>query len=82
MGFGISFAPLVPSYVLWGAVALRHGAALAWLAGKRDALHGFCLEGEPSLALRDFLLASEREIHTRARDPYWRWYFRLTRAAH
>jgi GT2 family glycosyltransferase len=74
--------PIVAGQILWGVVALRHGVPLAWLAGKRDALRGFCLEGKPSVALRNFLLTSEQEIHTRAHDPYWRWYFRLTRAAH
>jgi GT2 family glycosyltransferase len=73
---------IVAGQLLWGIVALRHGAALAWLAGKRDALRGFRLEGTPSIPLRNFLLASEREIHDRARDPYWRWYFRLTGAVH
>jgi hypothetical protein len=61
---------------------LRHGTAAAWLAGKWDALRGFRLEGTPSAPLRKFLMASEREIRARARDPYWRWYFRLTGAAH
>lgn len=79
--FRSCFWPIVAGQLLWGLVALRHGAALAWLAGKRDALRGFRLEGTPSATLRNFLLASEREIQNRARDPYWRWYFRLT-AAH
>lgn len=74
------FWHIVAGQLLWGLVALRHGAALAWLAGKRDALRGFRLEGTPSIPLRNFLLASEREIRNRARDSYWRWYFRLTGA--
>jgi GT2 family glycosyltransferase len=74
--------PIIAGQALWGLVALRHGAALAWLAGKLDALRGFRLEGQPSAPLRRFLTASEREIQIRARDPYWRWYFRLTGAAH
>jgi GT2 family glycosyltransferase len=78
--FRSCFWHIVAGQLLWGVVALRHGAALAWLAGKRDALRGFRLEGTPSIPLRDFLMASEREIHSRARDPYWRWYFRLTAA--
>jgi GT2 family glycosyltransferase len=73
---------IVAGQILWGLVALRHGAGSAWLAGKRDALRNFHLEGAPSAALRNFLMASEREIRVRARDPYWRWYFRLTTAAH
>jgi GT2 family glycosyltransferase len=78
--FRSCFWHILAGQLLWGIVALRHGAALAWLAGKRDALRGFRLEGTPSIPLRNFLLASEREIHNRARDPYWRWYFRLTGA--
>ena len=70
--------PIVAGQLLWGLVALRHGAPLAWLAGKLDALKSFRLEGQPSPQLRDFLDASEREIRHRARDLYWRWYFRLT----
>jgi GT2 family glycosyltransferase len=80
--FRSCFWPIVAGQLLWGLVALRHGTALAWLAGKRDGLSGFRLEGTPSRELRNFLLASEREIRTRARDPYWRWYFRLVCAAH
>lgn len=74
--------PILAGQLLWGLVALRHGSALAWLAGKWDALRGFRLEGTPSAPLRKFLAASEREIQARARDPYWRWYFRLTGGAH
>lgn len=80
--FRSCFWPIVAGQLLWGVVALRHGTVLAWLAGKRDALRGFRLEGTPSAPLRKFLMASEREIQARARDPYWRWYFRLTSAAH
>lgn len=70
--------PVVIGQLLWGLVALRHGAFLAWFAGKRDGLATFRLEGIYSLPLRDFLIASEREISSRSRDQYWRWYFRLT----
>jgi GT2 family glycosyltransferase len=76
--FRACFWPIVAGQALWGLVALRHGAPLAWLAGKLDALGSFRLEGRPSPRLRAFLAASEDEIHHRARDPYWRWYFRLT----
>jgi GT2 family glycosyltransferase len=76
--FRACFWPILAGQILWGLVALRHGAALAWLAGKVDALRGFRLEGHPSPRVRVFLAASEDEIRNRARDPYWRWYFRLT----
>jgi len=83
--FRSCFWPIVAGQLLWGLVALRHGRALAWMAGKIEGLRGFRLEAQlspqSSAKLREFLIASESEIRRRARDPYWRWYFRLT-AAH
>lgn len=76
--FRACFWPIVAGQGLWGLVALRHGAAIAWLHGKLDALRSFKLEGRPSPRLRDFLAVSELEIRQRATGPYWRWYFRLT----
>lgn len=76
--FRACFWPIVAGQVLWGIVALRHGAVFAWMAGKFDAISCFRLEGRPSARLRAFLAASENEIRCRARGPYWRWYFRLT----
>ena len=69
---------ILAGQLLWGLVAFRHGALCAWLAGKWEALQTFRIDAAPSTALRDFLTASELEIKSRARDPYWRWYFRLT----
>jgi GT2 family glycosyltransferase len=79
--FRACFWPIVAGQLLWGLVALRHGAPLPWLAGKFDALRSFRLEGGPSPRLQAFLAASEREIQRRAKDSYWRWYFRLTSSA-
>lgn len=76
--FRSCFWAIVAGQLLWGLVALRHGKAFAWLAGKWDGLRGFHLQGRPSLRLREFLSASEEEIRRRAEGPYWRWYFRLT----
>ncbi|MDP9169902.1 MAG: glycosyltransferase [Acidobacteriota bacterium] len=74
--------PIIAGQVLWGLVALRHGAFGPWFAGKWEALKGFSPAGAPCAALREFLVASEAEIHARAcTDSYWRWYFRLTAAA-
>ncbi|HXJ40363.1 MAG TPA: hypothetical protein VNH18_13870, partial [Bryobacteraceae bacterium] len=72
---------IVAGQLLWGVVAARHGAALAWAAGKLEGLRQFRLEGKPGGRLREFLDASERELRERAHDPYWRWYFRLTPGA-
>lgn len=71
---------IVTGQLLWGLVALRHGRLLSWLAGKIEGLRGFHLEGQPSARLREFLSASENEIRIRAKDRYWRWYFRLNGA--
>lgn len=74
--------PIIAGQLLWGLVALRHGTPGAWASGKWEALKTFRLEAEPSPALRDFLIASEREISRRSGDSYWRWYFRLTAFPH
>ena len=70
--------PVIVGQLLWGLVALRHGAGFAWLRGKREGLREFHPNGAPSAALRGFLAASEREIKSRASDSYWRWYFRVS----
>ena len=70
--------PILAGQLLWGIVALRHGAGLAWVAGKWDGLRGFHLEGKPNRQVQEFFTASEKEIHVRASGFYWRWYFRLT----
>jgi GT2 family glycosyltransferase len=70
--------PIVMGQLLWGLLACRHGAALAWLAGKFDGMRGFRLAAEPNPRLQNFLSASEREIRERARGAYWRLYFLLT----
>jgi GT2 family glycosyltransferase len=75
--FRSSLRAILAGQLLWGLVALRHGAGLAWMRGKLDALRGFRLQGSPSPGLHEFLHASEREIRARAAGPYWRWYFRL-----
>jgi GT2 family glycosyltransferase len=70
--------PIFVGQLLWGLVALRHGAGWAWLRGKWDGFKSLHLTASPSSAVRDFLYSSEREIRSRAREPYWRCYFRLT----
>lgn len=75
------FGQILAGQLLWGIVALRHGEFFSWLAGKFDGLRAFRLEGTASPRLRVFLAESEMEIRDRARDPYWRWYFRLTNSS-
>jgi hypothetical protein len=64
--------------LLWGLVAVRHGAGRAWLRGKWEGVKALHLTAPPSREIRDFLYSSEHEIRARAREPYWRWYFRFT----
>jgi GT2 family glycosyltransferase len=72
------FWSILVGQLLWGAVAARHGAFFPWLRGKLEGLRRFRLSASPSPQLEAFLEASESEIRRRARDSYWRWYFRLT----
>jgi GT2 family glycosyltransferase len=81
--------PILFSQSLWGLVALRHGAFLAFLQGKLEGLKGLRaarksasgLENEPD-RLDQILRDSEREIFRIQRltgfDRYWRVYFALT----
>lgn len=72
--------PILTGQLLWGLVALRHGAPLAWLRGKIEALREFRPAGAPCPELQAFLEASEREIRRRSQDPYWRCYLLLNAA--
>jgi len=72
--------------MLWGALALRHGVAGAWLLGKLDALGSWrrlrriCTPHEAGRLTANFA-AWERAIldwqGDPPRDAFWRWYFRL-----
>jgi glycosyltransferase involved in cell wall biosynthesis len=78
--------PAAVAQLLWGAVALRHGAGFAWLKGKLQGLSGFAeirqKRENPHLSLREHLLANESLIQeiqsTSGPDNYWRLYFLLT----
>ena len=85
-------APLVRScawhiavaQALWGLVALRHGAFLAYLRGKFDGLRRAPgSQPLPAGSLLAVLRDGERDICNIQRktgfDTYWRWYFLLTR---
>lgn len=81
--------PIVFSQSLWGLVAFRHRAFLAFLSGKLEGLRGFraarrgdsLREIEPD-RLGQILRDSEREIRRVQQltgfDQYWRVYFALT----
>jgi GT2 family glycosyltransferase len=78
--------PIFVAQILWGAVALRHGAGFAWLRGEWQGLRGFfAARGETLDAgvLEGVLCANERLIRSvqgsTGFDHYWRVYFLLTR---
>ena len=81
--------PIAVAQLLWGAVALRHGAGLEWLRGKWQGLRGFSAARravdrfDPGVLER--LRANERLIYevqaSTGFDPYWRVYFLLSGGA-
>ena len=74
---------ILVAQALWGVLALRHGAFLAFLRGKFAALgRASWPQTNTSAALPSILDSGEREIYDVQRktgfDWYWRWYFLLT----
>lgn len=75
--------PVLVAQLLWGAVALRHGAAIPYLRGKLEGWRQFrrMRRTGPSAICR-ILEQSEREIHDLQKqtgfDTYWKLYFALT----
>ncbi|MCZ2074568.1 MAG: glycosyltransferase family 2 protein [Bryobacteraceae bacterium] len=82
------FWAILVGQLLWGVVALRHRALLAFLRGKMAGLAFWIPMRRQSstradpLRLREVLEANERNIRELQRqtgfDLYWRIYFRLT----
>ncbi len=79
--------PIFCAHVLWGALALRHGAPLAWLRGVREGRLGAAAARAGRLpwderALENLLAENERAIRVAQRitgfDWYWKMYFFLT----
>jgi GT2 family glycosyltransferase len=78
--------PVLVGQALWGLLALRHGAGLAFLKGKVEGMRQFRQVrkdvGSSGGALSAILRESENEIHDLQRqtgyDLYWRLYFALT----
>jgi GT2 family glycosyltransferase len=80
--------PILAAQLLWGALAARHGAALAWVRGKWEGVRGHpgaCKESQlhDSRALESLLRSNEHEIRNLQAasefDWYWRVYLLLTR---
>jgi GT2 family glycosyltransferase len=81
------FWPILAGQLLWGLVALRHGAGLAWCRGKIEGLWRFrALRARsqplPPQVLEDVIRPQERLLRLlqpgAGRDLYWRLYFLLT----
>jgi Predicted glycosyltransferases len=69
--------------VLWGFVALRHGAVIPYLAGKLEGIKLFGrMRGDFNPEMQAVIEESERELLELQRssgfDRYWRIYFALT----
>jgi len=79
---------ILVAQTLWGCLALRHGAGVAWARGKWQGWRGFAKARGSELfefqALNELLDRNEvliREAQgTGAPDWYWRMYFLLTRS--
>jgi GT2 family glycosyltransferase len=78
---------IVVGQLLWGLVALRHGAGLAWCRGKIEGLRRFRalragLRPIPPEILEAVLVSQERLLRqlqpAAGGDLYWRLYFLLT----
>ncbi len=78
--------PVFVAQALWGLVALRHGAGLAYLQGKLQGLGALLRRGQkwplPQGNLARLLQQSELEIKQLQQrtgfDWYWKLYFALT----
>lgn len=83
---GAPLWPILAGQLLWGLVALRHGAGSAWLLGKIDGLRMKTAANTSSAwsAIRYAVERSESEIkHLQAAtgaDLYWKCYFALVRS--
>jgi GT2 family glycosyltransferase len=75
--------PALVAQTLWGAVALRHGAGMAWLRGKLQGLRDFSVLRREAryLAPEQELRANEEFILQHSTETYWRLYFLLTGGA-
>lgn len=82
------FWPILVAQLLWGAVAVRRGAGIAWLRGKQQGFAGFEAHRTRSRTFDSELLehlcedeAEIREHQIVSADFYWRLYFLLTGGA-
>ena len=83
--------PILAAHLLWGGVALRHGAGIAWLRGVAQGLRRFLRECEKPASESTkkhwvVLLQSQERVIRQVQastgyDAYWRWYFWLAGGA-
>ena len=75
--------PMVVAQGLWGGVAARHGAALAWVRGMIEGLRAFRAMRVYAPELPEHLRESERSIaelqSAAGADLYWKLYLMLTK---
>jgi len=81
------FWPIFCAHLLWGGVATRHGAGIAWLQGMAQGVRGFsgmrssCASIDARI-LGKLARSGERTIRevqaSTGYDAYWRLYFLLT----
>jgi hypothetical protein len=69
--------------LLWGLLAVRHGAGWAWFQGKREGLGRIrASQGKMDGRLNDILAGCEADIRAMQEstgyDLFWRLYFALT----
>jgi GT2 family glycosyltransferase len=74
--------PILIAHLLWGVLAIRHGAGLAWVRGKFEGCRR--IDSEPIPRLDAILEHQEAVIYRLQKqlgmDWYWRVYFGLTGA--
>ncbi|MEO8125625.1 MAG: glycosyltransferase family 2 protein [Bryobacteraceae bacterium] len=84
IGFVWKFGwPIAVGQLLWGLIAMRHGAGSAFVRGKMEGLRMFRqMRGPGDNAIPRILLESERQLRELQRqtgfDWYWRIYFALS----
>jgi GT2 family glycosyltransferase len=75
--------PVLVGQLLWGFIALRHGAGWAWFRGKLEGLSAHPTECHRWSEIRDAVERSETDIRNLQKatgfDLYWRLYFALVR---
>jgi GT2 family glycosyltransferase len=78
--------PILTAHLLWGCVAMRHGAGLAWARGAVEGLAGFRRIRRAGVRIEEktlsgLLRSQERVIRqfqtSTGHDAYWQWYFQL-----